>query len=339
MAKKKRTSLFSAAAHAAQTSEASDPQPAQNLVDERLDYLSDLKSRKRLPSTQFEVEPDDCVIWDKHNRIYDRLDVENCADLIAAFRAVGRQQQPALVRRVPGKKRQTFEVIAGVRRLWVVRHLRKNGFPDLKYLVEVRDELADDISAFKAMEAENRGRNDLSAYEQGLSYKRMLEETFGGNQTALAEAVGRNKSTVSRYMQLAEIPPAIVDCFAELSQLTYKQGPKLLQTMNKSKLSRSRMLDEAAEIAIIQREAKQKGEAPLSGPVVMKRLLSSVEKRGGARGPLAQFGPKDSPHLQVTTTNPKGFSLFVPHDSGATPQALLGYFEEAIKQFHRQEKP
>ena len=338
MVKKKRTSLFSAAAHAAQTSEAADPQPAQNLVDERLDYLSDLKSRKRLPATQFEVEPDDCVIWDKHNRIYDRLDVENCADLIAAFKAVGRQQQPALVRRVPGKKRQTFEVIAGVRRLWVVRHLRKNGFPDLKYLVEVRDELADDISAFRAMEAENRGRNDLSPYEQGLSYKRMLQEAFAGNQTALAEAVGRNKSTVSRYIQLAEIPPVIVDCFAELSDLTYKQGPKLLQALTKSKSGRDRMLDEAAELSELQRSAKQKGEPLLSGPVVMKRLLSSVEKRGGARGPLAQFGPKDSPHLLVTSRSREGFNVFVPENRGATPQQILDHFKKALADFYGQKK-
>ena len=334
MTRKKRAGLFSSAAHEAQTAEPSEARSSSNLFENRMGALADVQSRRSVASTQFEVEPDDCVIWEKHNRIYERLDEANCTDLIAAFKAVGRQQHPALVRRVRGRKRQTFEVIAGVRRLWVVRHLRNNGYPDLKYLVEVRDELSDDVAAFKAMETENRGRNDLSPYEQGLSYKRMLAEAFDGNQTALASAVGRDKSTVSRYLQLAEVPGYIVEAYRELADLSLVHGAKLLQVFKASDRNRDRMLEEAAAIQQIQKEAREQGKPGLGGGAVFKRLIESVERRGGRRGPLQRFGPQDKPHLEVTNKSREGFTVFVPHARGATSEDLLGYFEEAIKAFH-----
>lgn len=334
-ATKKRSGLFSAAAHTAQTTKPAEAVSANNLVDHRFDYLGNLDSRRTVNASQFEVDPEDCVIWEKHNRIYDRLDETNCADLIAAFKAVGRQQMPALVRALPGKKRQTLEVIAGVRRLWVVRYLRINGYPEMKYLVEVRDELNDDLSAFKVMEAENRGRNDLSPYEQGLSYKRMLDELFSGNQTALANAVGRDKSTISRYLQISELPREVVDSFTELRDLSVKHGPKLWQAFNASEANRARMLEEAADIRDLQHRAREEGKPGLGGAVVLKRLMDSVKRRGGHRGPLQTFGPTDKPHLEVTSKSREGFTVFIPHARGASTPDLLGYFEAAIGQFHR----
>ena len=77
------------------------------------------------------VDPTRCRLWQHHNRDYELLNAERCADLIAGFRTLGCQERPAIVRSLKGEARigpdgveHDFEVLSGARRHWTVSWLR-----------------------------------------------------------------------------------------------------------------------------------------------------------------------------------------------------------------------
>ena len=113
------------------------------------------------------VDPARCRIWQYHNRDYAALSVGNCADLIDSIKSQGRQEVPAIVRRIPDDPEHAFEVICGARRHWTISWLRAHDYPDLKFLVEPR-ELTDE-EAFRVADLENRSRKDLSDYERATA--------------------------------------------------------------------------------------------------------------------------------------------------------------------------
>lgn len=334
MTKRKR-GLFTGAANTAKDTEVVDSGAGLNLLSSRMDNLADAQSRRQVPSNQFAVDPEDCVIWGKHNRLYDRLDERNCAELIAAFKAYGGQHTPAVVRRTQSKTGPRYEVVAGARRHWVVNYLRSSGFPEMKYLVEVKDDIEDDVAAFKEMDTENRGRSDLSPYEQGASYKRMLAELFNGVQSELARVVGLDKGTISRYLRVAEVPTQILNAYAELKDLSMNHGPKLVVLLEQSDKNRARMMEEAAQLAEEQREAKHNGKSLIAGATVFKRLVESVDRRTKTKGPVESFGPKANPHLEIRSKNRDGMNIFVPHRRGATEDQLLEHFKKALQSHHQ----
>jgi ParB family chromosome partitioning protein len=131
------------------------------------------------------IDPATCRIWPGHNRDYAALNETACADLIDSLRAQGRQEVPAIVRRVTGDPGIRFEVICGARRHWSVSWLRRNHFPDFKFLVEPR-ELTDE-EAFCLADLENRSRKDLSDYERATDYARAIERYYDGSQQRMAE--------------------------------------------------------------------------------------------------------------------------------------------------------
>ena len=64
------------------------------------------------------VDPARCRMWHGHNRDYAALSEERCRDLIDSLKAQGKQEMPALVRRVRDDPDHDFEVISGARRHW-----------------------------------------------------------------------------------------------------------------------------------------------------------------------------------------------------------------------------
>lgn len=340
MNRKKKTGVFaSAVKQAAVTPKPSAntaAPPTRNLLQDRLDSIAKHAASPKVVANQYLTDPENCVLWSGHNRLWDHLNEDNCADLIASFKAVGRQQVAAIARRRLGETPE-FEVIAGARRLWVVSYLRERGHPDLKFLVQVKDDLTDDVAAFKAMEAENRGRSNLSAYEQGLSYQRMLAELFEGNQTRLAEAVGRDKATISRYLQVAELPREVVTAFTPINSLTFKGGGKLYALWRgANEAKRKRIIAEAEAITSEQRDARAAGKPSIPAALVMKRLVESGDRRNARTGiPVEVFGPAQKPHLEVKSLNQRAVLISIPMSSDATDEQLLEHFRNVLSKYRK----
>lgn len=106
--------------------------------------------------------------------------------------------QPLTVRYL-GEKR--FELISGERRLRAAKLAGMDEIP--AYIREADDEQS---MAFALIE--NIQREDLSALEVALAYKRLLEE-FEYTQAQVAEKVGKSRVTVTNMLRLLTLPDFI----------------------------------------------------------------------------------------------------------------------------------
>lgn len=162
------------------------------------------------------VDPEQCRMWERHNRAYDLLTEENCRDLIDGIRSQGRQEFPAIVRRT-GDPAQPYEVICGARRHFAVSWLRANNYPQFRYLVEQRD--LSDEEAFRLADIENRDREDISDYERARDYADAVGRYYGGKQKAMAARLEVSETWLSRYLQLARLPDEIVAAFPSVRDI------------------------------------------------------------------------------------------------------------------------
>lgn len=244
-----------------------------------------------------QVDPARCRLWSEHNRDYAALDENRCADLIESFKAQGRQEVPAIVRRVRGVADIDFEVICGARRHWTVTWLRAHNYADFRFLVEVRD--LTDEEAFRISDLENRAREDLSDIERARDYLKALDRHYGGRQKDMAGRLNASEAWLSRYLDLARLPAALVAAFEDPHELKIKHVTFLKPLLKPEDRAR-RVLAEAEAIA------QQKGEgAPLKPQDVIRRLAAAADapKKSGSTKPSS----KASPEL---ISSPSGKPLF-----------------------------
>ena len=83
--------------------------------------------------------------------------------------------------------------------------------PEFRFLIEPR-ELSDE-EAFRLADLENRSRKDLSDYERAIDYARAIERYYDGSQQRMAERLEVSKSWLSRYLELARLPPEVIAAF------------------------------------------------------------------------------------------------------------------------------
>jgi len=106
--------------------------------------------------------------------------------------------QPITVRRHTAGK---YQLISGERRL---RASRLAGLTQIPAYIRT----ADDQQMLEMALIENIQRENLNAIEVALSFQRMLEEC-NLKQEQLGERVGKNRTTVTNYLRLLKLPPAI----------------------------------------------------------------------------------------------------------------------------------
>jgi ParB family chromosome partitioning protein len=250
----------------------------------RENRMAELASGAVVARAVEQVDPARCRLWSEHNRDYDKLDETRCADLIESFKAQGRQEVPAIVRRVRGVEGIDFEVICGARRHWTVSWLRAHNYTDFRFLVEVRD--LTDEEAFRISDLENRAREDLSDIERARDYLRALGRHYGGSQKDMAERLKVSTAWLSRYLDLARLPAELVSAFPDPHQLKIKHVTQL-KPLLKPEDRAARVLAEARTLA------QQTGQAAALKPQdVIRRLAAAADapkrsgspKRSGLRG-------------------------------------------------------
>ena len=118
------------------------------------------------------------------------------AELEASILANG-LLQPITVRR----KGDSYELVAGERRLRAVTHLQWKEVPAV-----VRD--FDDQMLLVLALVENLQRSDLNAIEEARGYQRLLGE-FSLTHLEVAEAVGKDRSTITNLLRVLTLPDSI----------------------------------------------------------------------------------------------------------------------------------
>ena len=247
--------------------------PKENRFLRRSNALADRAAGTVVEKTLRWVDPARCRMWTRHNRRYDLLTPENCADLIEGFKAQGAQEFPAIVRRLPEGEGHDYEVICGARRHWTVSWLRANNYPKFEFLIEVR-ELTDE-EAFRLADIENRDRRDLSDYERAIDYAAALEAYYGGSQLAMAERLEVSRAWLSRFLDLARLPGEIVAAYPAPTEIRENHARKLKPLLG-DEAAAERVLARAANIAALQTVRRENGDEPLTGQEVLARLTRNA---------------------------------------------------------------
>ena len=212
----------------------------------RENRLSELASGSVVTRTHELVDPSRCRMWEGHNRDYALLTEERCADLIESIKAQGRQEMPAIVRRIRDDPAYDFEVICGARRHWSISWLRAHNYPDFRFLIDVR--ILSDEEAFRLADIENRARDDLSDLERARDYLRALGAYYEGRQKVMAERINVTESWLSRYLDLARLPAELMVAFPNGQDLRIKHVTAL-KPLLKPDDRKERVFAEAARIA------------------------------------------------------------------------------------------
>jgi ParB family chromosome partitioning protein len=146
------------------------------------------------------------VVDIRPNPFQPRQDVDPAAleELKASIRQAG-LLQPVVVR--PSPNGGGYELIAGERRLRACQALGWERIPAVKREV-------DDRTALTLALIENLQRDDLSPVDEARGYERLLAE-FSLAQQDVADAVGRDRSTVANALRLLKLPAAVLTMLHE----------------------------------------------------------------------------------------------------------------------------
>ena len=300
-------------------------------LDQRDTALSELASGAIEDKTHRWVDPARCRVWERHNRRYDLLNESRCQDLIDGFRSQGRQEFPAIVRKVEGDDNVAYEVICGARRHWTVTWLRANNYPEFRYLIEVRD--LTDEQAFRLSDTENRESLDLSDYERAIDYRDALKRYYK-NQKEMAERLKFSEAWLSRYLDLAALPEEVVTAFGDVTELKTKHGRDLKPYLRAAR-DRNKLIAAAKTVRAEQRKRMDAGRATLSGAEIVRALIKDMNAKPRAtRGKLAEYKSKDgSVMLRVIRQGRSGLVLRVTPNSGASYDELVEACARAIREF------
>lgn len=123
---------------------------------------------------------------------------EDLADLEASLRSSGLLQAIAVR---PAPTGGGYELIAGERRL---RAAQRIGWTEIPAVIRE----ADDRSLLSMALVENLQRTDLNPIEEAEGYQRLVAE-FDLTQQEVADAVGKDRSTVANILRLLALPASV----------------------------------------------------------------------------------------------------------------------------------
>ncbi|WP_066341000.1 ParB/RepB/Spo0J family partition protein [Azohydromonas lata] len=170
--------------------------------------------------------------------------------------------QPIMVRPLSDGSKGTakYEVVFG--------HRRHRACLELELPVQAVVKDVSERELFGFMERENRVRRNLSAYEQGVMYRRALDEGLFPSLRQLAAHVGRDHSDISKAMRIATLPQEIVGAFASPNDIQFRWAALLTEALDRD---REAVLRVAAD--------------PLLKDLPSKRIFEALIGKGGGRSP------------------------------------------------------
>ena len=175
---------------------------------------------KRVRATEF---------INRHERAFLESDPK-FIELKSSLRANG-QEQPIRVRAVEGDPAVEFEIVSGHRRHRAALALDaelEGGFP---VLALVDGKAAESRDLVLKMYRENEERADLSAFEKGTMFQQWLATGVFTEQGELAAAIGVSDATVTKYLQIAELPSFVVAAFSDPRDIAVRWSHDLVKAL------------------------------------------------------------------------------------------------------------
>lgn len=183
------------------------------------------------------------------NREQPRRDFNEAAldELAASIRSNG-LIEPIVVRRLGAQDK--FEIVAGERR-W--RACQRAGLREALVVVKQLD----DKKAYEIAIIENVQREDLNAVEFATALRKLIDD-FGHTQESLAEAVGKDRTTISNALRLLKLPQRVMDHIVA-GTLSEGHGRALLGTPDEKSMLQLAELAVRKKLSVRQIEAEVRG--------------------------------------------------------------------------------
>lgn len=153
-----------------------------------------------------------------------------------------------------------YEIVYGRRRLRACQ--------ELGLQVTAVIEQMDDRRHFVEMERENRNREDLSPWEQGVSYKDALDRGLFPSQRQMSQELGVSIGRLSMAIALASLPEEVVNAFPSPLEIQYRWAQVLAEALEK----------DTARVMTVAAELEKESPRP-NAKQVLTRLVSGSTKR------------------------------------------------------------
>ena len=207
-----------------------------------------------------------------------RFDERELAELTASIREHG-VMAPILVRRDGAR----YRIVAGERR-W--RAAQRAGLREIPALVRE----ASDREAFELGLVENLQRTDLNAIEEAEAFE-VLTREHGLTQEAVAERVGKDRSSVANALRLLKLPAEVRDLVREARlEMGHARALLPLERGDAIRRAAARVVQERLSVRATEalvRRLLRPGGAPGDGAArespALRDLVQRLQRRLGAR--------------------------------------------------------
>ncbi|MGB7184457.1 MAG: ParB/RepB/Spo0J family partition protein [Burkholderiaceae bacterium] len=171
-----------------------------------------------------ELDPNEIRVTKYANRHESHFTSKEFAALRDDIMVSGGNTVPIMVRPTHDGGPDKYEVIFGHRRLQACRDA------GVKVLALIQD--ATDEEMFAMMVRENNEREDLSAYEEAISYKKALDEGLYKSQHAMSAAIGVSQGRISQVMAITKLPPTVLTLFSSPTNVQYRWAMELVTLLD-----------------------------------------------------------------------------------------------------------
>jgi ParB family chromosome partitioning protein len=184
----------------------------------------------------------------------------------------------------PIKVRPTANPVDGFKYEIVFGHRRHQACLELGLDVTVIVEEIDEKTLFVEMDRENRQRADLRPYEQGVMYTRALDQGLFASLRKLAEDIGADATNVSKAVNIARLPTAVLDAFESRLDIQYRWYADLSKALVQDP---DLLLARAVEIA-----SKRAAGEVITSVAALEVLLGRTAKAAPKKPKVIKVGSK-----------------------------------------------
>jgi ParB family chromosome partitioning protein len=210
------------------------------------------------------IDPNEIGPSEWANRSQEAFTTADFAQLKKEIASAGGNVQPIKIRpkKDPGESSIRWEIVFGHRRHRACLEL---GIP---VLATIEDGMTDQ-QLYIEMDRENRDRQDLSAWEQGMMYARALERGLFASNRQLASSLDVDLSQVGKALVLAKLPGEVIAAFASPLELQFRWATQFKDALQKDP---DGVLERARRI--------QQGPTRVSAAKVFAALIGEGESAG-----------------------------------------------------------
>ncbi len=237
------------------------PAASRSTENDKKNYQSEA-----IRGTEFLVDTNDCRPWKFHNRDNIWMNVDKCQDLISSIRKNG-QKVPIFARKIENDPDgKNWEIIAGRRRWFACNYL------GIKIRVKATD--SNDRECAILMNLENKDRNDISEFEDAISYSQQLDANLFDSQDEMASALDIKKSKLSKMLSAAKITKyeEIMKLFNDITLLKINPIYSLVLLLEKNNDNKEKIIAKAKKMQLTIGQRK----SPMKANVIIKELINAT---------------------------------------------------------------